>query len=117
MKPSEAQEQAALIQWCQAYQDKRARFIFAIPNGMHSNPIHVSRQKAQGLRSGVPDLFLPVPSNGRHGLFIEMKVRKGGKVSKAQERWIERLNGLGYMAAVCRGLDEAIETIAQYMEA
>jgi len=115
--PSEAQEQAALIQWCHAYHDKRARFIFAIPNGMHSNPIHVSRQVSQGLRKGVPDLMLPVPSkNGHHGLFIELKVVRGGKVSKEQQRWIERLNEQGYMAVVCKGCDEAIKTIKEYLQ-
>ena len=42
--------------------------------------------------SGVPDLFLPVPRNNFHGLYIEMKNEKG-RVSVSQSRfYLLRMN-------------------------
>jgi hypothetical protein len=55
-----------------------------------------------------------VPIHPLHGLYIEMKTRKG-KVSPAQRAWQKRLRGMGYAAEVCYGADDAIATIEQYL--
>ena len=49
------------------------------------------------------------------GLAIEMKREKGGVVSDEQQAWIDGLNNSGYKAVVCRGYDEAIKTITEYL--
>ena len=46
-------------------------------NGVKLSGTQAKIAKGQGMLSGVPDLFLPVPKNGYHGLFIEMKSEKG----------------------------------------
>ncbi len=71
--------------------------------------------KAEGMRSGVPDLFLPVARKGYHGMFIELKRRRGGVVSKDQQQWLDDLREQGYHAIVCRGFDEAKEEIIKYL--
>ena len=78
-KRSEATEQELVIQWCnwQQAQHPEAGMIFHIPNG--GQPEHnweAANLKRQGVKAGVPDLFLPVAKNGYHGLFIEMKYGK-----------------------------------------
>lgn len=60
--------------------------------------------------------MLAYPSNGYHGLFIELKRRDGGKVSPAQQEWINRLNKARYLAVVCHGAKEAVEIIKRYLE-
>jgi len=39
--------------------------------------------KKEGVKRGIPDIFLPCARGGSHGLFIEMKARDG-KVSEEQ---------------------------------
>lgn len=113
--PTEDQEQAALVRWFQTSYPAIKNRLFAIPNGAHKSKQAASRFMATGLRAGVPDLFLPVAHGGYHGLFIEMKRLKGGKVSKEQGGWLAYLNSAGYMAVVCRGCEEAKTTITKYM--
>ena len=66
---------------------------------------------------GVPDLFLAVARGQYHGLFIELKRRKGGKVSLEQTQWLNELTIQGYLAVVSYGWDEAKGTILRYLGA
>ena len=117
MKNEEAREQSALIKWAEFSTAKHPclRFLFAIPNGGKRNVITAMNMKREGVKSGVPDLFLAHPSKGFHGLFIEMKKRKGGKTSEAQNRWLTMLSAEGYRAEVCQGWEEAKNVIEQYI--
>ena len=49
------------------------------------------------------------------GLYIEMKRKKGGKESSEQKEWREYLISQGYKAVVCKGADEAIAAIKEYL--
>jgi len=70
--------------------------------------------KRMGVRAGVSDLFIAVPSNGFHGLWIELK--EGiGRLSKAQKEFIDRMSFRGYKAVAVWGLDEAQEVIKSYL--
>lgn len=85
--------------------------MFHIPNEGKRSWMTGGRMKAEGLKSGVPDIFLPVPRGEFHGLFVEMKRTKGGTVSDCQKLWLHDLQKQGYCAAVCRGWYEAAECI------
>lgn len=118
-KTSEHQHQVALIEWFDAaYPLLRGR-LFAIPNGGQRNKVVAAKLKAEGVRSGVPDLFLPVPrrtSSGIFlaGLFIELKAGKN-KPTPAQLDWLGWLGREGYAAFCCTGWDAARETIVDYL--
>ena len=88
--------------------------MFAVPNGGSRNKIEAANLKRQGVKAGVPDIFLPLPRNGFHGLFIEMKT-KGNKCSEAQNGYIAEMALQGYKVAVCYGADEAINEIKSYL--
>lgn len=89
--------------------------MYHIPNGGKRGKAEAIRFKAEGVKSGVPDICLPVARLGYHGLYIELKRRKGGKVSEEQNEWIGALNGQGYAAVVCRGWESAKEFIMAYL--
>ena len=117
--PSEHDEQARLIEWAEWMAKTKSpdyALLFAIPNGGQRNKVTAAKLKAEGVKPGVPDLFLPVPKGIYCGLFIEMKRRRGGRVSPDQVRWLAELMSRGYKCIVARGCDQAIEAITYYME-
>lgn len=75
-----------------------------------------ARLRAQGVKSGVPDLCLPVARGGNHGLYIELKRQRGGRISEEQVRWIDGLLEQGYAAAICKGWQEAASAIIDYLQ-
>jgi hypothetical protein len=89
--------------------------LMAIPNGAARRGQNAHGLVAQGLRPGVPDLFLACPSREWAGLWIELKRRRGGRLAPEQREWLDRLRGQGYRAEVCKGWEEAREAILAYL--
>lgn len=120
--PSEDAEQAAVLDWFNLQYPQHRGRMFAIPNGAwlagsgKRKFALVSKLKRTGLTSGVPDLMLPVPAIGYHGLFIEMKRTKGSTTSKQQKDWLEFLSRQGYRSEVCKGCDAAKHLISEYLQ-
>lgn len=108
---SEALEQRAVVEYCELKKIP----VFHIPNGGYRNKAEAAHLKAQGVRPGVPDLCVPVARYGYHGLYIEMKAKKNGRVSAYQQRWLALLRENGYCAYVCNGAGAAIRLLDQYM--
>ena len=88
--------------------------LFHIPNGGQRHVLVAVNLKRQGVKAGVPDLFLPVPRFGCHGLWIEMKTQDGA-ISASQKGWIGYLQGAGYRVKVCRSFEEARVTLIDYL--
>lgn len=121
---TEHAHQVAVFMWAAQEAPKEWRsalqFMFAIPNGGERNKAVAARLKAEGVKSGVPDIMLPVRKGRYAGLFIELKKPRagkvrGGKATLEQNAWITVLNGLGYSAHVCEGCLAAIAVITVYM--
>jgi len=115
---TENQEQALLFEWSALMEHKHPelKLLFAIPNGGYRPPKTAAILKATGVKSGVPDICLPVPRGEHHSLYIELKRRKGGSLSVNQRKWLKALNEQGHKAVVCKGADEAMRTIVRYLE-
>lgn len=113
----EHQEQVYLFNWIAIMERQypELSLLFAIPNGGQRHVLVAMKMKAEGVKSGVPDLFLPVARGNYHGLFIEMKAGKN-KTSEKQNVWIENLQKQGYMVEVCYGSDEAQDLLVSYLE-
>lgn len=88
--------------------------LFHIPNGGKRDAREAARFKRMGVKAGVPDLFLPVPRNIYHGLWVEMKAPQG-KLTPNQKRMLEQLASQGYKA-VCYGWEEATQVIKSYLD-
>jgi len=110
--PSEHEEQKTLFQWARNFPELTS--MFAIPNGGHRNIITASRLKAEGVKSGVPDIFLPLARGKYHGLFIEIKAMKG-RATDNQDIYLDNLRLNGYRAEVCHGFAEAKKAIEEYL--
>jgi hypothetical protein len=112
----EHQAQRAVFTWIDLQSGKypELALAFAIPNGGNRNIITASKLKAEGVKSGVPDIFLPVPKGVFHGLFIEMKI-KPNRVSKEQTGWIRQLIDNGYRVEVAYGFEEAVAVFMAYL--
>ena len=110
--PTEHQEQVIIVKYCTLKKIP----IFHIPNGSYKSMTARIKSKQEGLKSGVPDLMIPIAKKGFHGLFIELKRIKNSKVSDSQKEWIDILNSQGYRAVICYGSGEAIKEIENYLE-
>ena len=112
----EHNEQVAVFQWA-AYNEAtypELKYLFAVPNGGQRNVIVASKLKAEGVKRGVPDIWLPVARGGFHGLVIELKADKGRKTPE-QEAWLQFLFAQGYFAGCVWGADAAIGIIERYL--
>lgn len=115
-KQTEHQEQAALMQVARLHEKKwpELALLHAIPNGGQRHVAVAAKLKAEGVKAGIPDLFLPVPRGNAHGLYIELKA-KGGNVSDSQRKMLAALAAQGYACLVCYGWEPAWEEIQKYL--
>lgn len=114
--------QAALFCWCalniKLYPE--LKWLFAIPNGGKRDARTAGKLKATGVKSGVPDMFLPVCMQHRTGLWIELKrpvteYQRAGQISNEQLEWLNHLTKEGYAVRVCYGWEEARDALIQYL--
>ncbi len=126
---TEHAEQVAVMQWWERYARTKgidSRLLFAIPNAQKfmskARNIHAaySHAVAEGLREGVPDLFLAVPmlyqDRATCGLFLEMKRMRESKVSAEQKDMHEMLRRKGYFVQICYGAPDALLIIQDYLD-
>ena len=76
--------------------------------------LEAKRLKAEGVKTGVSDLFLPVPQGACHGLWVELKAPKR-KPTNDQAQWIERMRDAGYQAAYSDNWEDARFFIEVYL--
>ena len=114
--PEESQEQRNLFEWWRLYSLHTPHLVmYHIPNGGKRDAVTGARLKGQGVVAGVPDIFLAASRQGFHGLYIELKRQKGGRVEKPQKDIIARLREAGYRVEVCKGWQAAREVIENYL--
>jgi hypothetical protein len=117
MRHIEHEHQKTLFIWWTLEAGRRGinpRLMWATPNGGFRHMAEARRLKAEGVKAGVPDVFLAIPSQGFHGLFLELKAPKG-RVSPEQSDMLDLLRSRGYVGRVCYGWDQAREAIEGYL--
>jgi hypothetical protein len=122
IKRSEHDEQVALFQMAALHEARipELRYLFAIPNGGHRHKAVAGKLKAEGVKSGVPDVCLPIrifeQKTGYHysALYIEMKVGRN-KPTDNQNEWIVGLREMGNRVEICHSADEAWSVILDYL--
>ena len=84
--------------------------IYHCPNGGRRNVREAVKLQRMGVVAGIPDLYVP-----KWHLWIEMKKKKGGTLSKEQKEIIAYLQSIGDTVLVCRGFEEAKEMIMEFV--
>lgn len=115
--PTESEEQQMVFEWAELSQGAypELALLFHIPNGAYKTPALAQKFRKEGLKSGVPDICLPAARQGFHSLYIEMKRTEGGRLSANQKWWIENLRKQGNRVEVCKGFEEAVSVIEDYL--
>jgi hypothetical protein len=111
-KQSEHDLQVSCINWFRLQYPNE--IIFAIPNGSQRNIVVAMKLKAEGVLSGVSDLFLMCSKGHFHGFYIEMK-SKGGKLTENQKLFFKHAENKGYLCSKCETFDEFMTAIKTYM--
>ena len=108
--------QAALFAWAASQINKYPdlKWLFAIPNGGQRSASQGAQLRAEGVKRGVPDIMLPVPTKQYHGMFVELKVGKNVP-SDDQEKYLFYLNENNYYTIVCYSWTEARDEILKYL--
>jgi hypothetical protein len=112
--PMESTEQTMLFQWIRAALP--GLIAYAVPNGGKRSLRTAVRMKKEGVTAGVPDVVINKARGIYHGMFIELKRRKGGSLSEGQKEMIRSLRSEGYHVVVAKGFDEARDAVLAYLE-
>jgi hypothetical protein len=91
------------------------RWIHAIPNGGKRSKAVAGKMKAEGVKRGIADVFIPYPRKGAGGMYIEFKAPKG-KQTEEQRGFQAHCIAEGYVYAVCFTASEAYDATKRYME-
>lgn len=129
---TESEHQAALFKWADfaAANYPELHWLHHIPNGAtlgstaRDRAIRGSRLKAQGVKPGVADVFLPVARGGYTGLYIELKkpsvkpkrpTSRGG-LSDEQLDFGCFVTNQGFLWCACYGWQDAVTAIENYIK-
>lgn len=117
MKHNESAHQQQVIAWAR-WASRSAKYpmldmLHCSLNGVKLSKSQAGIAKGQGMLSGVPDLFLPVPRGKYHGLYIEMK-HGTNTLTDNQKKFLQNAANVGYAVSVCYSASEAIKRIEDY---
>ena len=111
--------QSACVKWFRYQYSEYKDLLFAIPNGLpiFDKELRVkiyNRLNREGLKAGVPDLFLALPRGIYHGAFIEIKY-DSDRLRKNQFDMIQLLTAQNYKCLVINNIEEFINEVNKYL--
>lgn len=115
----EAIEQQRVVAWARQNEEKypALHWLHASANGSQRDSFTAYLLKLEGVLAGVPDLFLPLPVAGYHGLYIEMKSSiTGGTPSTNQIKFMNFAASVGYCVALSYDAEPAKRLLRWYVK-
>lgn len=106
LEPTEAVIQATVVQHLEA-RGRPDMFWFHVPNGEHRHAATGAKLKKMGVKAGVPDLIIQLPS-GTH--YLELK-RNRGRISAVQSVTKVQIERAGGHWRIAYGLDDALRAL------
>lgn len=99
------------------------KWLHSIHNQGHGDAIRGAKAKAEGVKVGVADVFLPWPTFQKPGLmlldyaglYLELKRKEGGTPSVDQLDFQNDMRNAGYKAEIIHGWEAARDEILSYL--
>lgn len=120
--PKEEDEQIAFVSWCKLNNIICHHCANEIGGSTRALKLRAIKAKKMGTSKGFPDLLVFVPIKGINHridawqmLAIEMKRKKHSSTSKEQKEWLRMLELSGIPSRVCKGAEEAVAFVREYM--
>lgn len=108
MNPTEYQEGKVFHQWLDL-----KRIPHCHVSNEQPNKLRAYHGRMLGVSAGFPDYIIILPKGKT--LFVELKRRKGGRLSDNQSKWIKTFVDNGHQICVANGADEAIEYVNKHI--
>lgn len=102
------------------------KWLHAIHNQGHGDAIRGAKAKAEGVKAGVSDIFLPfpmrrdggynlaLPATTEHGFYLEMKIGKN-QPSNEQLEFKTNMESIGYRCDIAWGWLDARNRLLDYL--
>lgn len=104
---TEAQIQIDIVKMLKPLEEAGKLLYFAVPNGGKRRKREAAQMKNQGVRAGVPDLFI-ITDQGFEGW--EIKTPEG-ETDSEQDRWEALLESFRVPYRVIRSVEDAVEAL------
>lgn len=112
---NETIEQIKGMDWLRENYPDYAKLTMHIPNERKQKPIWGYILRLMGLLKGASDLFMAAPAGEFHGLFVEVKTKKG-RLTENQKQFLRDMEIQGYKTAVAFGAEELIKIFKDYLK-
>jgi len=111
-KITEPQKEEELQELVARYNDNLGLLWFHPPNGGHRHAAVGAKLKRQGVKAGVPDVWILDTPAGHdcRGVVIELKV-KGRKPTPEQVEWLAALEQRNWLTFCVNGLQEYVNVM------
>lgn len=115
---SEYEDQVAIFEWAAGMEFTWPclKLLFGSLMGAKLPPKYLNKYKKAGMKTGKPDINLPVPMGGFCGLWIELKRADGADPTDEQDIMLKNLAIVGNAVYACKGSAAAIRIIDDYLE-
>lgn len=118
--PKETPEQKNLNSHCSKIWPKLSPMMYHIVNesGGTGSAQYGAQLNKLGRKKGVPDWPVMIPSNGYHGLYVELKRSRkvDSSTSKEQKEFLLMAESLGYKCVIAYGYKAALKSIEEYLK-
>jgi hypothetical protein len=118
--PKEPPEQKNLNSHCSKLWPDLSKMMWHVINesGGSGDAQYGSSLNRLGRKKGVPDWHVMIPSNGYHGLYVELKRSRkvDSSTSKEQKDFLLMAESLGYKCVIAYGYKAALKSIEKYLK-
>lgn len=116
-RPSETEIMNAYFDWVGWKMNQKPLYslIYSVKNEGKRSWFYGTQLVRSGLRSGIPDVCIPIPTRDYGAAYLEFKTLDG-QVSPMQKVWLSKLKRVSNYVGVVKGLDHAKEVTESYMD-